>query len=94
MIRFLIDADSAIFAMVDADSPVNSRISDCSPGEIGISAISFSEIALGVLLQKPPPPQILEAFVKAIPILDYDQAAAREYAKLQKTIENYNGDLI
>jgi tRNA(fMet)-specific endonuclease VapC len=82
VIRYLIDADSAIFAMVDAESPVNRRIGDCSPGDIAISAISFSEIALGVSLQEPPPPQILEAFVRAIPVLEYDETAAREYAQL------------
>lgn len=82
MIRFLIDADSAIFAMSDAESIVNSRIADCSPGDIAISAISFSEIALGVQLQKPPPPQVLEAFVAAIPIVPFDEVAARAYAKL------------
>ncbi|MDT0507601.1 type II toxin-antitoxin system VapC family toxin [Novosphingobium sp. MMS21-SN21R] len=82
MIRFLIDADSSIYAMVDADSPVNRRIGECAPGEIAISAISFSEVALGAQLQKPPPPGVLAAFLKAIPILPYDDAAAREYAKL------------
>lgn len=82
MIRYLIDADSAIYAMSDAASPVNERIADCSPGDIAISAISFSEIALGVQLQKPPPPEVLEAFVAAIPIVPFDEAAAREYAKL------------
>ena len=82
MIRYLIDADSAIFAMVDAASPVNSRIGGCSPGDIAISAISFSEIALGVKLTKPPPPEVLAAFVRAIPILPYDEPAARAYARL------------
>ena len=82
MIRFLIDADSSIYAMVDAESPVNHRIGECAPGEIAISAISFSEVALGAQLQKPPPPKVLAAFLKAIPILPYDDAAAREYAKL------------
>lgn len=82
MIRFLIDADSSIYAMVDAASPVNRRIGECAPGEIAISAISFSEVALGAQLQKPPPPEVLAAFLKAIPILPYDDAAAREYAKL------------
>lgn len=82
MIRYLIDADSAIYAMSDAASPVNARIADCSPGDIAISAISFSEIALGVQLQKPPPPEVLEAFVSAIPIVPFDEAAAREYANL------------
>ena len=82
MIRFLIDADSAIYSMIDAASPVNVRIGECSPGDIAISAISFSEIALGTQLQKPPPPEVLEAFIRAIPILHYDELAAREYAKL------------
>ncbi|PTS79419.1 VapC toxin family PIN domain ribonuclease [Sphingomonas sp. HMWF008] len=82
MIRFLIDADSAIFSMVDEMSPVNRRIAALSPGDIAISAISFSEIALGTQLQKPPPKDVLDAFIRAIPILPYDDAAAREYARL------------
>ena len=82
MIRYLIDADSAIFAMSDAASPVNVRIAECEPGDIGISAISFSEIALGVQLQKPPPPEVLDAFIRAIPIVPFDELAARAYAGL------------
>ncbi len=82
MIRYLIDADSSIYAMVDAASLVNRHIGECAPGEIAISAISFSEIALGTQLQKPPPPEVLDAFIAAIPILPFDEAAAREYAKL------------
>jgi len=82
VIRYLIDADSSIYAMVDAASPVNRHIGEFAPGDIAISAISFSEIALGTQLQKPPPPEVLEAFIAAIPIVPYDEAAAREYAKL------------
>lgn len=82
MIRYLIDADSSIYAMIDAASPVNLRIGECEPGEIAISAISFSEIALAAQLQKPPPPDVIEAFIKAIPILPFDEGAARKYAKL------------
>jgi tRNA(fMet)-specific endonuclease VapC len=82
VIRYLLDADSSIYAMVDAASPVNGRIGDLEPGEIAISAISFSEIALGTQLQKPPPAEVLEAFISAVPILPFDEAAARAYAKL------------
>lgn len=82
MIRYLIDADSAIYAMVDAASPVNRRIAECAPGEICISVISFAEIALGSQLAKPPPPGLLDAFVAAIPLLPFDEAAARAYARL------------
>jgi tRNA(fMet)-specific endonuclease VapC len=82
VIRYLLDADSSIYAMVDAGSPVNLRIGEYEPGEIAISAISFSEIALGAQLQKPPPPEVIEAFISAIPIAPYDEAAARAYARL------------
>ena len=82
MISFLIDVDSAIFSMVDKMSPVNRRIAALSPGDIAMSAITFSEIALGTQLQKPPPREVLDAFIRAIPILPYGDAAAREYARL------------
>lgn len=82
MIRYLIDADSAIFSMVDARSPVTLRIAQCEAGEIAISAISFAEIALGSQIGKPPPLDVLEAFVRVIPIMGFDEAAAREYARL------------
>lgn len=82
MIRYLIDADSAIYSMVDVASPVNRIIEGCDPGEIAISAISYAEVALGTHLGKPPPPEVLDAFVKAIPLLPFDEAAAREYARL------------
>jgi tRNA(fMet)-specific endonuclease VapC len=82
VIRFLLDANVAIYAMAVAESPLNRRIGECAPGQIALSAISFSEIALGTQLQKPPPTGVLKAFVRAIPVLPYDEAAAREYARL------------
>src|SRR3546814_2056772 len=68
--------------MVDAAAPVNRRIAECAPGEICISVISLAEIALGSQLGKPPLPETLEAFIEAIPLLPFDEAAAREYARL------------
>jgi tRNA(fMet)-specific endonuclease VapC len=80
--RYLIDADSSIYSMIDLSSPVNVRLSECEPGDVSISAISFAEIALGAQLQKPPPPEAIEAFLTQIPLLPFDEGAAREYAKL------------
>jgi tRNA(fMet)-specific endonuclease VapC len=82
VIRYLIDADSSIYAMIDAASPVNRRIAACAPGEICISVISFAEIALGSQLDRPPPVSLLDAFIAAIPLLPFDEAAARAYAQL------------
>ncbi len=82
MIRYLIDADSAIYTMVDAEAAISYRIADVDRGAIGISAISYAEIALGTQIGKPPPEEVLEAFVQAIPLLPFDDAAARQYARL------------
>lgn len=82
MSRFLIDADCAIYAMVDSSSPIVTRMASREPGEVAISAISFAELALGVQLQKPPPPDALQAFLTAIPILPFGEDAARLYATL------------
>lgn len=82
MIRYLLDANCAIYAMIDASNQVSRHIADLSPGDIAISAISFSEVALGTHNQRPPPPEVLDAFVAAVPILPFDEAAARAYARL------------
>ncbi|MCK9543349.1 MAG: type II toxin-antitoxin system VapC family toxin [Novosphingobium sp.] len=82
MIRYLIDANSAVYAMEGAYPVLRERMIDCDPGDIAISAISYAEVAYGTYVGKPPPPEVLEAFVAAIPLLPFDEAAAREYAKL------------
>lgn len=83
MTRFLIDSDLAIYSMGGAaDSQLNRRLADCEPGMVSISAISFAEVALGTWNGKPPRQDVLDAFIRVIPIVEFDEAAAREYAKL------------
>lgn len=82
MIRYLIDADSAIFAMSGKYEAMRDRFASLVPGEIAISAISFAEIAIGSNNGKPPPPELLAAFIRAVPLLPFDEAAAFEYARL------------
>jgi tRNA(fMet)-specific endonuclease VapC len=82
VIRYLIDTDCAVYAMTAQFPALGLRLSDCAPGEAAISVVSFAEVVLGSEMGKPPPMDILEAFVRAVPILPFDEAAAREYAKL------------
>ncbi len=82
MIRYLIDANTAIYALSSDSSPLTRRLAECGLGEVAISAISFAEVAIGVNQGKPPPPEALEAFIAAIPLVPFDEAAAREYARL------------
>jgi tRNA(fMet)-specific endonuclease VapC len=81
--RFLIDSDLAIYSMGGAaNSLLNQRLSTCAPGDVLISAVSFAEVAMGTWNGKPPKQEVLDAFVLAVPIVEFDEAAAREYAKL------------
>lgn len=82
MIRYLIDANAAVYAMDTGHELLTSRIAAHQPGEIAISTISFAEVAYGTYVGKPPPPEILEAFVEAIPLVPFDGQAARVYARL------------
>jgi len=82
VIRYLIDANSAVYAMDVGHEVLTARIADCVPGEIAMSTVSYAEVAYGTYAGKPPPPDILEFFVAAIPLVAFDEAAAREYARL------------
>ena len=82
MIRYLIDANSAVYVMDVGNEGLKARIADTDAGEIAISVISYAEVAYGTDVGKPPAPEVLEAFIAAIPMLPFDEAAAREYAKL------------
>lgn len=82
MIRYLIDANSAVYAMDVGNDRLVERIAACDEGEMAISAVSYAEVAYGTYIGKPPEPAVLEAFVKAIPILPFDEPAARAYAGL------------
>ncbi|MFC4291979.1 type II toxin-antitoxin system VapC family toxin [Sphingorhabdus arenilitoris] len=82
MIRYLIDANIAVYSMDVGQEKLKARMADCEVGEMAISVISYAEIAYGTYVGKPPAPQVLDAFIAAIPLVPFDEAAAREYAKL------------
>lgn len=80
--RFLIDADSSIFATTGQAPKLRERLSQLTPGEIGISAISYAEIVLGMANGRPPTKEALDAFVAVVPIQAFDEHAAHAYAKM------------
>ncbi len=82
MIRYLIDANCAVYAMDGGYPALRERLEARTPGEVAISVISFAEVAYGSYVGKPPSPKLLEAFVSAVPLASFDEAAAREYARL------------
>ncbi len=82
MIRYLIDANCAVYSMDVGHDRLKQRIAACDAGDMAISVISFAEIAYGTHVGKPPSGEVLDAFIAAIPLVPFDEAAAREYARL------------
>lgn len=82
MIAYLLDTDCSIYAMLGTHPALRERLADCQLDEVGISAVSFAEIVMGENLGHPPDREVIEDFVSVVPVLPFDEAAAREYAKL------------
>ncbi len=82
MISFLLDTDCAIYAMLGTYPALRERLAECDPGEVAISAVNFAEIAMGKNLGHPPDRGVIEDFVSLIPIMPFDEGAARAYARL------------
>jgi tRNA(fMet)-specific endonuclease VapC len=79
---YLLDADTAIFATTAQFPALRERLAEREPGEVSLSAISFAEIVFGIEQGKPPTLESLGLLVEAVPVLPFDEAAARAYARL------------
>jgi tRNA(fMet)-specific endonuclease VapC len=80
--KFLFDANSVIHLLSGAFPAMTARVADTEAGAIGVSAIAFAEVAHGSARGKPPELAMLDAFLGEIPLVPFDEAAARAYADL------------
>jgi tRNA(fMet)-specific endonuclease VapC len=82
VIGYLLDTDCSVYAMLGTHPSLRARLAECEPGEVAISAISFAEIVMGENLGHPPDREVIEDFVSVVPMLPFDESAARAHAKL------------
>jgi tRNA(fMet)-specific endonuclease VapC len=80
-VRFLLDANALIHLLAGHDRFVR-RASGCSAGDLCLSAISFAEVLHGSAAGKPPPTGLLARIRGRLPVLPFDEQAARVYADL------------
>lgn len=80
--RYLIDIDCCIFLFAGEYPALLDRVAATPVGEIGLSSIVFAELVRGVRHGKPPLERPLEQLATQMPILPFDEAAARCYAQL------------
>jgi tRNA(fMet)-specific endonuclease VapC len=58
------------------------RAEDCQPGELVTSAVAYAEFARGVDWSRPHAAETASRFFEAVPVLPFDDRAARAYAEL------------
>jgi tRNA(fMet)-specific endonuclease VapC len=78
----MLDANSVINLLSGEFPALTARVQNTDAGSIGVSSIVFAEVALGSENGKPPKPAVLDGLVSEIPLLPFDEAAARAYARL------------
>jgi tRNA(fMet)-specific endonuclease VapC len=78
----MFDANTIINLFSGAFPKLIARVAATEVGEIGISSIAFAEVALGSENGKPPEFALLQGLIEQIPVLPFDEAAARTYALL------------
>lgn len=80
--KYMLDTNAVIVA-IEGDDPVfRARMAEADERDIVISSIVLAEVALGTEKGKPPPAKILEIFLEEVPVLAFDEKAARAYAKI------------
>jgi tRNA(fMet)-specific endonuclease VapC len=80
--RYLLDSNVLIALGLDADEAIVNRAAQCDAGDMVTSSVAFAEVAHGSKRGKPPPLDRLAIIAEEIPVLPFDEAAARAYATI------------
>lgn len=88
--KYLLDANSIIYVLSGAYPLLTARIADTEEGAIGVSAIAFAEVIHGSQRGKPPQLALLDNFIAAIPLVPFDEAAARGYGEVPFKRHSYD----
>ena len=78
--RYLLDSNILIALGLDMNVALNARAAECDADEMVTSAIVFAEVVHGSERGKPPPLEMLAILAEEIPVMPFDDKAARAYA--------------
>lgn len=82
MLRYLLDADTVSYAL-RGQGQVAARILEHAPSELCISSITLAELRFGAETKKSQKlRRAIRSFVKDMPVLPFDEAAAERFAKV------------
>jgi tRNA(fMet)-specific endonuclease VapC len=88
--KYLLDSNILIAIGLDINEAVVARTGECDADEIVTSSIVFAEVVHGSERGKPPPLERLAIIAEEIPILPFDEQAARAYASISFKRASYD----
>ncbi len=78
----MFDSNVVIALALATDNGLRQRVSEYDEGDFVMSAVSYAEVIHGSVAGKPPPLARLADLVAEVPVLPFDDAAARAYAAI------------
>lgn len=88
--KYMFDTNAVIVAL-DGDDPVfRARMAEVEEGDIVMSSVVLAEVALGTAQGRPPVAKVLDIFLEEVPVLAFDESAARVYAKIPSKRASYD----
>lgn len=79
--KFLIDANCVIYLFAGNYPKLSRRVQETEIGDIGLSTIVFAELLMGVAQGKPPSSAALDGLTRQMPLIAFDEDAARSYSQ-------------
>jgi tRNA(fMet)-specific endonuclease VapC len=80
--KFMLDSNVIIAVALAAGDSVRRRMAEHDEGDLVISAVAYAEVVHGSARGKPPDFSQLQAIIEEVPVLPFDDRAARAYATI------------
>ncbi len=78
--KYMLDSNIVIAIALASGAAVRRRMAVADDGDFALSAVAYAEVVHGSIRSKPLPLAHLEAFIAEVPVLPFDDRAARTYA--------------
>jgi tRNA(fMet)-specific endonuclease VapC len=88
--KYLLDSNIVIAVALARGEAIRRRMAEADEDDFAISAVAYAEVVHGSVRGKPPPFTKLQLFIEAVPVLPFDELAARAYASLPLRRASYD----
>jgi len=80
--KFMLDSNIVIAVALATNEAVRLRMAEHGESDFVMSSIAYAEVIHGSVQGKPPAVDRLQALIEEVPVLAFDEKAARTYAEI------------